>query len=207
LRITRILPPLGALALAVLAACGGGSKVVVRAELDGQPMADVPVRLLPYDREAVLDSLAAEREDTIPEVPQELLQRLSALQTQEAQLRQRGDTVPAALRAERQALLVRFDSVRKAREAWLNEVREPFKEAVEKAAAAAGTGEKADTTDASGRAELEAGDLSKAWLVASYVLPETVLEWEVPVTIRGDSTVVRLTRRNAREEPLLPEPR
>ncbi|HEX8693139.1 MAG TPA: hypothetical protein VF746_12005 [Longimicrobium sp.] len=204
MRIPRTLPPPGALALAALAACGGGPKVVVHAALDGQPVADLPVRLLPYDREAVLDSLAGERGDTIPEVPQELLQRLSALQAREAQLRQRGDTVPAAVRAERQALLARADSLRKARAAWLEKIREPYEEAVEKAAAAAGTGEKADTTDAAGRAELEAGELAKGWLVATYVLPETVLEWEVPVTLRGDSTVVRLTRRNAREEPLLP---
>lgn len=204
MRISRILPPLGALALA---ACGGGPQVVVRAALDGQPVADLPVRLLPYDREAVLDSLAEEREDTVPEVPQELLQRVSAIQAQEAQLRQRGDTVPAALRTERQALLARVDSLRRARAAWLEEIREDYEEAVEKRVADAGTGEKADTTDAAGRAELEAGDLAKGWVVATYVLPETVLEWEVPVTIRGDSTVVRLTRRNAREEPLLPEPR
>ena len=41
-------------------------------------------------------------------------------------------------------------------------------------------------------------------MVARYVLPETVLEWEEPVTLRGDSAVITLSRKNATAEPLLP---
>jgi len=39
--------------------------------------------------------------------------------------------------------------------------------------------------------------------VSRYVLPDEVLEWAVPVRVRKgqDSTVVHLTRKNARVEP------
>jgi hypothetical protein len=192
--------PLAVLACLLLAAaCGADPKVVVHAELDGQPVADLPVRLLSYDREAILDSLATAREEPEPRYPQEVLQRLSAVQAEEARLRQSGDTAPRRLSAERQALQARLDTVRKARQAWLEKIREPFEEAV----ADRSGGERADTTDASGRAELPAGE-GKQWVVARYVLPETVLEWEMSITPRGDSTVVRLTRDKARSEPLLP---
>ena len=187
--------------LLALAACGGGPRVVVQASLEeGGPVADLPVRLLPYDRQAILDSLAADREEPEPRLSQELLQRLGAIQAEEAQLRQRGDTALGRLRTERQGLLARIDSVRKARSAWLEKIREPYEEAVEREAS--GLGERADTTDASGRAELPA-EAGRWWISARYVLPETVLEWEVPVTVRGDSVVVRLNRKNARAEPLL----
>ena len=183
------------------AACDAGPKVVVRAEIDGQPVPDLPVRLLPYDRQAILDSLATAREEPEPRIPQELLQRLSAVQAEEARLRQSGDTALGRVRAERQALLVRIDTLRKARAAWLEEIREPYEEAARERAG--GSGEPADTTDASGHAEI-AADAGRWWLVARYVLPETVLQWEVPVNIRGDSATVTLTRKNATEEPLLP---
>lgn len=194
--------PLVVLACLLLAAaCGAEPKVVVRAELDGQPVPDLPVRLLSYDRQAILDSLALAREEPEPRLPQELLQRFSAIQAEEARLRQSGDTALRRVSAERQALQARLDSLRKVRTAWLEKIQEPFEEAVEERAGAAS--ERADTTDASGRAELPAGE-GKQWVVARYVLPETVLEWEVTVTARGDSTTVRLNRENAKTEPLLP---
>jgi|SRR5215213_915748 len=186
-------------ALLLAAACGAEPKVVVRAELDGQPVADLPVRLLSYDRQAILDSLATAREEPEPRLPQDLLQRFAAVQAEEARLRQSGDTAVRRVSAERQALQARLDTLRKVRTAWLEKIREPFEEAVEER----GGGERADTTDASGRAELPAGE-GKQWVVARYVLPETVLEWEVPITARGDSTTVRLNRENAKSEPLLP---
>lgn len=192
--------PLAVLACLLLAAaCGADPKVVVRAEIDGQPVADLPVRLLSYDREAILDSLATAREEPEPRYPQELLQRLSAVQAEEARLRQSGDTALRRLGAERQALQARLDTVRKARQAWLEEIREPFEEAVADRSGA----ERSDTTDASGRAEIPAGE-GKQWVIARYVLPETVLEWEMSITPRGDSTIVRLNRENAKSEPLLP---
>ena len=56
-----------------------------------------------------------------------------------------------------------------------------------------------DTTDAQGIARIGA-DEGRFWIYAAYVLPDVTLEWNVPVTIRGDSTVVRLTRENAKEQ-------
>ena len=188
------------LALAVAAAaCGSGPKVVVRASLDeGGPIADLPVRLVPYDRQAILDSIAAEREEPEPVLPQDVIQRIAAIQ---AEIAAAGDSVPAGLRADRQALRVRADSFAKAHEQWLVDIREPFDRAVQ--AKLGSETERVDTTDASGRAAVEAGE-GRWWLTARYVLPETVLEWELPVTIRPDSTVVALTRANAKESPLLP---
>lgn len=194
--------PVWVFALIAVAACDSGPKVVVRASLDeGGPIADLPVRLLPYDRQAILDSIAAEREEPEPVLPQDVIQRLRAIQAEEARRATGGDSALAGLRAERQALLVRADSFTKAHEAWLADIREPLERAVQ--AARGSETERVDTTDASGRADLEAGE-GRWWLVARYVLPETVLEWEVPVIVRPDSTVVALTRANAKESPLLP---
>ncbi|HYJ78977.1 MAG TPA: hypothetical protein VEW03_05225 [Longimicrobiaceae bacterium] len=194
--------PLWVFALLAAAACDSGPKVVVRASLDeGGPIADLPVRLLPYDRQAILDSIAAEREEPEPVLPQDVIQRLRAIQAEEARRAPGGDSALARLRAERLALTARADSFTKAREAWLADLREPYEKA--KQAALGSDSERADTTDASGRAELEAGE-GKWWLVARYVLPESVLEWEIPLAVRPDSTVVVLTRANARETPLLP---
>ena len=60
---------------ATLAACDGGEVVVqVYTEQDGQPtpVSGLPVRALPYDRNAIFDSLRAEYGTPEPEVPQEL---------------------------------------------------------------------------------------------------------------------------------------
>lgn len=196
---------LAVLALYTLAACSGGPKVVVRASLEdggGQPIGDLPVRLLPYDRQAILDSLARENDSPEPRLPQDVLQRLHALTAEEAAARPKGDTAVRRVQAERRALLARADTVRRAREKWLASVQEDFEAGV-KERTGTGTVERTDTTDAQGRAELPA-DAGKYWVVAQYVLPETVLEWNVPVRLTGDSAVVRLTRDKAREQPLLP---
>jgi hypothetical protein len=60
----------------LLAACGGG-EVIVQAQLEageGQvtPLAGLPVRALPYDRDAVFDSLRAAYATPEPEIPAEL---------------------------------------------------------------------------------------------------------------------------------------
>ena len=47
----------------------------------------------------------------------------------------------------------------------------------------------ADTTDATGTARLPA-DEGRFWIYAVYVLPDRTLEWNLPVTVRGDSTVI-----------------
>lgn len=187
-------------ALLATAACGGGDNVVVRAELDGQPVGDLPVRLLQYDRQGVLDSLAAENGTPEPKIAGSAVERLRSLRAEAAAVKAKGDT--AALRrieAERRALLAQVDSTRRARDKWLHDVDKDFQEAVKGTPA-----EHADTTDAAGRASFGV-DKGKWYAVSRYVLPDGVLEWQVPVTTReGDSTVVRLTRANAHEEPPLP---
>ncbi|HEX8904107.1 MAG TPA: hypothetical protein VF771_04655 [Longimicrobiaceae bacterium] len=192
-------------ALLALAACGDSDNVVVRASLDDggrQPVSDLPVRLLPYDRRGILDSLATENESPEPKFPAGMGQRLRSLQAEATAVKARGDTAGVRrIEAERRALLAQADSIRKAREKWLADIREDFEKAVEERLGHSGLTEKADTTDAAGRAAFEA-DPGKWYAVARYVLPDAVLEWQVPVTAReGDSTVVRLTRKKAREEP------
>lgn len=191
-------------ALLAAAACGGSENVVVRASLDDggrQPVGDLPVRLLPYDRQGILDSLGTENEDPEPRIPKAVTQRLRSLQAEEAAVKARGDTAVGRIQAERHALQAQVDSIRKARDKWLADVREDFEKAVQERLGHSGLTEKADTTDPRGRAGFEA-DPGKWYAVARYVLPDAVLEWQVPVTAhKGDSTVVHLTRRNAREEP------
>jgi hypothetical protein len=62
---------------AALSACGG-TEVVVQAQVqgaDGQPVAlrELAVRAIPYDRDAIFDSLRAEYPEPEPEVPQDLM--------------------------------------------------------------------------------------------------------------------------------------
>jgi hypothetical protein len=192
-------------ALLAASACGGGDSVVVRASLGeggAQPIADLPVRLLPYDRQAILDSIAADNDEPEPKVPRDAVQRLRSLQAAEAAVKAKGDTAAVArTEAQRRALLAQVDSIRKAREKWLNDVQDDFQKAVEQRVGSGGMAEKADTTKANGRAGFSA-DKGKWWVVSRYVLPDAILEWQVPVIVhKGDSTVVHLTRQNAREEP------
>jgi hypothetical protein len=60
----------------LLAACGG-TEVVVQAQIDGPdgPVAlrDLPVRAVPYDRDAIFDSLRAAYTEPEPEIPRELM--------------------------------------------------------------------------------------------------------------------------------------
>jgi hypothetical protein len=187
-------------ALLAGAACGGGgNNVVVRAVLDGQPVGGLPVTLLSYDRQAVLDSIADDQGVPEPKMPATAVQRLRSLQAEASAVKQKGDTAALGrIEAQRRALLAQVDSVRKARDKWQHDMDEDFQKAVGSLPA------HTDTTDATGRASFGA-DAGKWYAVSRYVLPDVVLEWQVPVTARkGDSTVVRLTRRNAREEPTPP---
>jgi hypothetical protein len=193
--------------LAVLVAApacgGGGDNVVLRASLDeagAQPIPDLPVRLLPYDRGAILDSLARENESPQPKLPADAMDRLRSLQAEEARVKPRGDSAVARVAAARRAYVAGLDSIRKARTKWLEARREDFETAA-KERNSKGLGELSDTTDAAGRASF-AADAGKWWAVSRYVLPDVVLEWAVPVRAKDkDSVVVHLTRENARVEP------
>jgi hypothetical protein len=61
---------------AILAACGR-TEVVVQAQVEGPdgPVAlrDLPIRALPYDRDAIFDSLRAEYSEAEPEIPADLM--------------------------------------------------------------------------------------------------------------------------------------
>lgn len=61
---------------AILAACGR-TEVVVQAQLEGQdgpiPLRDLPIRALPYDRDAIFDSLRAEYAEPEPEIPRDIM--------------------------------------------------------------------------------------------------------------------------------------
>ncbi|HEX5727007.1 MAG TPA: hypothetical protein VFX98_16140 [Longimicrobiaceae bacterium] len=192
------------LALALpAAACDEAPNVVVRAALErgGEPIAGMPVRLLPYDRRALLDSLAREFGRPEPALPQEVLQRLRSLEAGEAPVNQPGDsTPPVSPAAEREALLRQVRAAEAARRAWADSAYADFEEIVQERLADLGLGEQVDTTDASGRAAFAAG-AGQWWVFARYVLPDTELEWNVAVTIQPDSAIVPLTLRNARARP------
>lgn len=191
--------------LAAVAACGGShDNVVVRASLGpegAQPVGDLPVRLIPYDRRAILDSLAKDSGEPEPAYPDSALERLRMLQAEAARVKPRGDTAVARVEAQRRALVVQLEAVRMARDKWLEARREDFEQAVKERTSRTGFTEKVDTTDATGRASFKV-DAGRWYAVSRYVLPDAVLEWQVRVNAEeGDSTVVRLTRQRADEEP------
>jgi hypothetical protein len=62
---------------AVLAACGG-TEVTIQTQLEGPDgeviaLRDLPVRAIPYDRDAIFDSLRAEYGEPEPEIPADLM--------------------------------------------------------------------------------------------------------------------------------------
>jgi hypothetical protein len=185
------------------AACGSDPKVVVRASLEegGTPIQDLPVQLLPYDRQVLLDSLAKAADDPEPTLPQEVLQQQQALVADSAAVFQRGDSTLIRWRAARAQVLGQLAAFRKAHSAWADSAYKDFPEVAKNAAAARQRSEASDTTDTSGRAEMEA-ELGQYWVYARYILPNSQLEWNLPVTLAGDSLVVALTRGNAKEKPL-----
>jgi hypothetical protein len=87
--MNRVMLMLAVAGSAALAACGG-SEIVVQAALEGEqggdpiPLRDLQIRVLPYDRDLIFDSLRAAHPTPEPEIPAEL----SALERQitEAQL-------------------------------------------------------------------------------------------------------------------------
>lgn len=185
---------------ACLAAAGcSDSKVVVRATLaeSGQPVADLPVWVLPYDRQALMDSLAEEAGDPEPGIPAPLITQLEGLTARERELQAAGDPRLPGFRAQRQALQRQVDSIRVARRAWREKTFADFDSLAQARQTEMGATAAVDTTDARGVARISAE--GRVWIWAAYVLPDVTLEWNLPVTVRGDSTVVTLTRENAKE--------
>lgn len=88
---------------ALLGACGGG-QVTVQAQLDNageiQPLSDLEVWLLPYDRDAVFDSLARAYGEPEPEIPDSLI----ALQDRVIQAQRRWQQVQNQWNAIRDSL-------------------------------------------------------------------------------------------------------
>jgi hypothetical protein len=186
------------LSVCLTAAGCSDSKVVVRASLaeGGEAIAEMPVYLLPYDRRALMDSLARASEEPEPTIPADLVTQLESLN---AAPRVPGDSTARANAAMRTVLQARIDSIRAARVTWRQRVYAPFDSVARAKESELAVKASADTTDAAGRAAIPA-DEGRFWIYATYVLPETTLEWNLPVSVRGDSVVVSLTRKNAKEQ-------
>jgi hypothetical protein len=191
-----------ALVLLVLAAaCDAGPRIVVRASLDGRPVADLPLLLLPYDREAIQDSLRREAEGDAPTLPQELLRELAGLDS--ALARPPTDSTAMArvdsLRQRRDRLAARLDSARIRLSEWEARLVARADSLGAATAESADRESAVDTTDAGGRAALAATP-GTAWIRGSYVLTDAVVEWNVPVTLPAgqDSLVVHLDETNGR---------
>ena len=61
--------------LPILAACGGSELTVVVLAGEGdeqQPVADLPIELLPFNRDSVFEALAARAEEAEPQIPADL---------------------------------------------------------------------------------------------------------------------------------------
>lgn len=195
----RLTATLGLVLLA--AACDDAPNVIVRAELDGAPVTELPVWVLPYDRQAVLDSLAERRKRPEPVPPQELVLRLDSLRAARSVLPP-GDSLAPRLDAAIRAATDTVRSYEEARRAWADTTYADFAEAVKARTARSGATERVDTTGTDGSAAF-AVDGGSGWVHARYVLPDAELEWLVPVEpVEGDTTVVRLDARNARRRPL-----
>jgi hypothetical protein len=190
-------------AASVAAACGK-PRVVVRAELENGAVADLPVALVNYDRKAILDSLARVAGAPEPAFPQDLIQQMRALAAEAQAAPQRGDTAVARVEAARRALVARADSIRAAQRAWAAKAYAQFDSVVQKRTARVGLEVHEDTTDASGRAVIE-GDDGRWWVTATYTLPYSRLDWNVPVEVRkdADSVVIVLRHANAVEKPAM----
>lgn len=185
--------------------CGGDPEVVVEATLPRQgaaaaPVADMPVRLLPYNRDSVIAGLRQKAKTSEPEVPPELLARIDSLQATAARARA-GDTLNVARERTLRTLRAQVDSIRAARQAWSAETLKGFNEAVQaRLENLGGVQELADTTDAAGRVTFRAPE-GRWWVFARYLLPDRELYWNLPLQIRDEPATVRLTIENAEVRP------
>jgi len=184
----RLCVVLAVVAPSVVGGCGGGPKVVVEARgLDPATqqtvaLPDLPVRLLPYDRDAIFDSLRAAARSPEPEIPLPLVAEES-------------DTTPPAPTA------ASLDSLHAARRAWAAQTFAPFDSIARAKAKAAGRVEMVDTTDTSGTARFRV-EPARWWIYARYVLPDRELYWNVPLEVGRAGAQIRLTPANAQSRPL-----
>ena len=84
-----------ALGLLLAAAACGPAEVVVTMEIDlpnpdgegtvNRPLSDIEVQLIPFDRDAVFDSMTSAHESSEPQVPQDLIDRRGEVQTAQGQ--------------------------------------------------------------------------------------------------------------------------
>jgi hypothetical protein len=143
-----------------------------------------------------MDSLARASDEPEPTIPADLVQQLERLNAAPVVP---GDSASRANVALRTVLRARIDSIRAARAQWRQRVFAPFDSVARAKESELAETAASDTTDARGHAAIPA-DEGRFWIYATYVLPETTLEWNLPVSVRGDSVVVPLTRKNAKEQ-------
>lgn len=99
----------------LLSACGGGD-VAVRVVQEGggegnvQPVADLPVQFLPYDRDSIFDALTAAAEEPEPQVPEALQEALDSVRVLQEQWRE-AETEWADVRDELQQLSNRLQNM------------------------------------------------------------------------------------------------
>lgn len=190
--------------LPLVAACGTDPEVIVHATrtdgTSGAPMAiaDLPIRLLPYDRDALLDSLRAEADTPEPPISPELTARLASLEAQPRQVNGSGDSASVQLGV----LRVRADSLREARRAWAERAYADFDRAAASALEASGRVEVADTTHEEGTAAFNV-PAGRWWVYARYALPDTELYWNFPIEVTDPGARVSLTPANAERRPIL----
>ena len=186
--------------------CDSDPEIAVQAMLPGTgsasavPTADVPVRLLPYDRDSIIADLRKNPSKPEPQVPPELLAQIDSLQRRIAQTRP-GDTTIVARQRTLSTLRAKADSIEAARREWSAATLAGFSEAVQaKLDKLDGLQELADTTDATGTVTFRAPE-GRWWVFARYLLPDRELYWNLPIHVRGEATTVRLTPENATSRP------
>lgn len=190
--------------LPLVAACGTDPEVIVHAtrtdDASGETVAiaDLPVRLLPYDRDALLDSLRAEADTPEPPIPPELTARLASLEAQPRQVNGSGDSASVQLGV----LRARADSLREARRAWAEHAYADFDRAAVAALEASGRVEVADTTGVEGAAAFNV-PAGRWWVYARYALPDAELYWNFPIEVTDPGALVSLTPANAERRPIL----
>ncbi len=252
---SEFLPAL--LGAALLSACGP-TQVVITAEISADdptqgpiPLGDLEVRMFPYDRDAVFDSLTAVATTPEPAIPdsvldaqnqvaaaqqawrdlearwnvlrdtlQSLSDELEGLSRGQAQYRvlfrdfQELDDEYTRVERQRDAAFAGFTSLQSAsmaaaeetrmlREQWADEAFSGVDEVMLDHQRASGLQTLYDTTDASGVADGFEADAGDYWVTARYELPYTELYWNVPLTVGGEPTQLRLTRDNATVRPKL----